>query len=160
MGQSANCCKQQTDRLSESFSEQNNTDYFGPQYATCYFINTKFISHFEINKGITEEQPKGQQAASSTNHTDQEIVQSSLQKNEKVQTNSNNIFGSLLDFDSNNMNSSYENSINANRSILKKKAKNTSKQTKTVKFKNVDSSIPFSITQQKQLGELLKRKQK
>ncbi|CAD8158564.1 unnamed protein product [Paramecium pentaurelia] len=160
MGQSANFCKQQTDRLSESYCEQNNTDYFGPQYASNYLINTKFISHIEVQNSKTEEQPKGPQHVSSTNQTDQELPQNSIQKDEKFLTNSNKILCSLLDLDSNNLNSSYDNSINANKSILKKNGQKISKQLKSVKFMNIDSQIPFSITQQKQLGKLLKRKQK
>ncbi|CAD8067508.1 unnamed protein product [Paramecium primaurelia] len=160
MGQSANFCKQQTDRLSESYCEQNNNDYFGPQYASNYLINTKFISHIEVQNNKTEEQPKGLQNVSSTNQTDQEIPQNSIQKVEKFLPNSNKMLSSLLDLDSNNLNSSYDNSINANKSILKKNGQRISKQLKSVKFMNIDSQIPFSITQQKQLGKLLKRKQK
>ncbi|CAD8074941.1 unnamed protein product [Paramecium sonneborni] len=159
MGQSANCCKQQTDNISDEQSEQINSEYFGPHYASQYSIKTKFITDFEACINNIQELRKPSQTVSSTNHTDQEVVLNSIQQNEKFLTNTNQILDSLFDLDSHNLNSSYDNnSINGHRSILKKKDLKTFKPPKSVKFNNPDQKKKMNKTQQKQLGELLKRK--
>ncbi|CAD8058664.1 unnamed protein product [Paramecium primaurelia] len=160
MGQSANCCKKQAESLSENYSEQIYAEYFGPKYAPQYQINTKFITHFQVYTNEEQQQRKEFQTDSTPNQTNQELPMNSIQQNEKYLNNINQILDSSLDLDSNNVNSSYENSINANRSILKKKDQQTSKHTKNVKFQNTDSKIKFSILDQKQLGQLLKRNHK
>ncbi|CAD8070394.1 unnamed protein product [Paramecium sonneborni] len=158
MGQSANCNKQQTDSLSEIYSEQINFEYFGPHYASQYVIKTKFINQFEACNNKVQEQRKASQTVSTTNHIDQDVAFNSIQSNEKYLINTNQIIDSSFDLDSNNVNSSLDNSINAHRSILKKKDQKTSKPPKSVKFINTDQKKQFSLTQQKQLGQLLKRK--
>ncbi|CAD8119571.1 unnamed protein product [Paramecium sonneborni] len=158
MGQSVKYYLEYTDNLLENYSEQINSEYFGPHYASQYELKTKFITHFKTCNNKIQEQRKTSQMVCTTNYTDQEIALNSIEKNEKFLINKNQILDYQFDLDSKNVNLSYNNSTNAPKSILKKKDQKTSKPQNSVRFINTDLQIKFSLTQQKQLGQLLKRK--
>ncbi|CAK77693.1 unnamed protein product (macronuclear) [Paramecium tetraurelia] len=156
MGQSVKCCNKQEDSLSEIYSQQIQAEYFGPEYAHQYQIQTKFITHFQAYDNEEKQLRKETQTLSTRNHVDSELAQSPFQKNDKYLINTDQILDSFFNLDSNNSNSSYENSICANNSILKKTNQQTPKHTKCVKFKDICSKISFSISQKKELGQSLK----
>ncbi|CAD8158687.1 unnamed protein product [Paramecium octaurelia] len=160
MGQSVKCCNKQEDSLSENYSKQIQADYFGPEYVHQYQIQTKFITHFQAQGHEEKQVRKESQTLSSPNHADLKLGLSPFQNNDEYFTNANQILDSFFNVDSNNVNSSYENSISANKSILKKKDQQICKHIKSVKFKDTGSKISFSISQQKELGQLLKREHK